>query len=45
MGKSIQEWTTQNLWKAAFKIFEMIWSAYDLVLLGPFLNTLTYINK
>ena len=23
MGKSIQEWTKQNLWKAAFKKFEI----------------------
>ena len=27
MGESIQEWTKQNLWKAAFKSFEGVWSA------------------
>ena len=27
MGQSIQEWTKQNLWKTAFKMFEGIWSA------------------
>ena len=27
MGQGIQEWTKQNLWKAAFKKFEVIWSA------------------
>ena len=26
MGQSIQEWAKQNLWKAAFKKFEEIWS-------------------
>ena len=26
MGQSIQEWTKQNLWKKAFKKFEVIWS-------------------
>ena len=27
MRQSIQEWTKQNLWEAAFKKFEWIWSA------------------
>ena len=27
MGESIQERTKQNLWKAAFKSFEWVWSA------------------
>ena len=27
LGQNIQEWTKQNLWKTAFKIFEVIWSA------------------
>ena len=27
MGESIQEWTKQNLWKAAFKSFGGVWSA------------------
>ena len=27
MGQSIQEWTKWNLWKTAFKKFEVIWSA------------------
>ena len=27
MGHGIQEWTKKNLWKAAFKNFEVIWSA------------------
>ena len=27
MGQSIQEWTKYNLWKTAFKKFEVIWSA------------------
>ena len=26
MGQSIQEWTKENLWKAAFIIIEGIWS-------------------
>ena len=31
MGQGIQEWTKTNLWKTAFKKFEVIWSAeaYD----------------
>ena len=32
MRQYIQEWTKENLWKAAFKKFEVIWSA--LVCLG-----------
>ena len=28
LDQGIQEWTKQNLWKAAFKKFEVIWSAY-----------------
>ena len=28
MGQSIKEWTKQNLWKTAFKIFEGVWSAW-----------------
>ena len=27
MGQSIQEWNKSNLWKTAFKKFEVIWSA------------------
>ena len=27
MGQIIQEWSKQNLWKTAFKKFELIWSA------------------
>ena len=27
LGQSIQEWTKRNLWKTAFKKFEMIWFA------------------
>ena len=27
VGQNIQEWTKQNLWKTAFKKFEVIWSA------------------
>ena len=26
-GQSIQEWTKKNLWKTAFKKFDVIWSA------------------
>ena len=26
MEQSIQEWTKQNLWKKAFKKFEVTWS-------------------
>ena len=26
MGQSVQEWTKENLWKTAFKKFEVIWS-------------------
>ena len=44
MGKSIQEWTKQNLWKTAFKKFEGVWSALNRQILpGPFLNTLTHL--
>ena len=46
MGQGIQEWTKQNLWKTAFKKFEVIWSAKGClpqILLGAFLNTLTHI--
>ena len=34
MGQSIQEWTKWNLWKTAFKKFEVIWSASDMVCLN-----------
>ena len=27
LGQVIQEWTKENLWKTAFKKFEVIWSA------------------
>ena len=27
MEQSIQEWTKKNLWKTAFKKFEVTWSA------------------
>ena len=27
LGQSIQEWAKWNLWKTAFKKFEMVWSA------------------
>ena len=27
MGQGIEEWTKKNLWKTAFKRFEVIWSA------------------
>ena len=27
IGQSIQEWPWRNLWKTAFKNFEVIWSA------------------
>ena len=48
-GSRYQEWTKQDLWKTAFKKFEVIWSAYYLkfpkgcipqILLSRFLNTL-----
>ena len=29
MGQGIQEWTKKNLWKTAFKKFEVIWSAFN----------------
>ena len=32
MGKSIQEWTKQNLWKTEFKKFEGVWSALGILL-------------
>ena len=37
----------ENLWKTAFRKYEMTWSVYHLtffpqMLLGPFLNTLTH---
>ena len=53
MGQSIQEWTRWNLWKTAFKKFEVMWSAsrpyhfkifkgcLPQMLLGSFLNTMT----
>ena len=28
MGQGSQEWGKENLWKTAFKKFEVIWSAY-----------------
>ena len=28
LGQSIQEFTKQNLWKTAFKKFEVIWPAF-----------------
>ena len=31
MGQGIQEWTKWNLWKTAFKKFEVIWSAFSSV--------------
>ena len=53
MDPGIQEWIKYNLWKTAFKKFEVIWSAsYHLrffkgclpqILFGTFLNTLTHI--
>ena len=27
-GQIINEWTKQNLWKTAFKKFEVMWSVY-----------------
>ena len=27
MGQGIQEWSKKNLWKIAFKTFEVIWFA------------------
>ena len=54
MAQSIQEWTKWNLWKTAFKKFEVTWSAKQTIslqifkgclpqiLLGPFLNTFSY---
>ena len=49
LGKSIQEWTKQILWKTAFKIFQGIWSASAKFclpqnLLSPLLNTLSEIT-
>ena len=44
MGQSIQEWTKQNLWKTAFKKFEVLQifkGSIPKILLGPFLNTLS----
>ena len=42
MGQSIQEWTKQNLWKTAFKKFEVI--SLPRILLGLFLNTLPHMS-
>ena len=51
LGQGIQEWaktTNFNLWKTAFKKFEVTISLQIFkgclpeILLGPFLNTLTY---
>ena len=38
MGQSIQEWTKKNLWKTAFKKFEVIWSTSDHNFLYKVLN-------
>ena len=55
MGQSIQEWTKKNLWKTAFKKFEVIclpqqsislnfFKILSLAILpGPFVNTLPHI--
>ena len=32
LRQSIQEWTKWNMWKAAFKKFEVIWSAHSWIL-------------
>ena len=52
MGQSIQEWTKLNLWKTAFKkfkggmvCFRFFKGCLPQVLLGPFLNTLSHINR
>ena len=38
IGQGIQEWTEQNLWKIAFKMFEVIWSAYEHHITSNFLK-------
>ena len=50
LRQSTQEWAKQNLWKTAFKKFEVIWSAFKFfkgclpqTLLDSLLNTLTYL--
>ena len=51
MGQSIQEWSTLNLWKTAFKklkwgmvCFRFFKGRPPQILLGPFLNTLSHTN-
>ena len=51
MGQSIQEWSTLNLWKTAFKKFKWGMVCFRFfkgrppqILLGPFLNTLSHTN-
>ena len=38
LGQGIHEWTKQNLWKTAFKIFEVIWSALADLITSNFLK-------
>ena len=45
MGKRIQRWTKQNLWKTAFKGFEtffFFFFFFEKILLRRFLNTLSH---
>ena len=48
MGQGIQGWTKYNLWKTAFKKFEVIWSAEtygDMVSFLVFLDVYFYCGK